>query len=116
MVDGELRNVGTRVVSLARASWNGSDVGTGYRGITPTIKRADGVEITGARVIIDYVMSKTDTATSYSFTNSHIDSNVLIDVYSSIYGENPTNVVQSDTTITVTFADSQARTVAIVFK
>ena len=44
--------------------------------------------------------------TTLSFTDSRITADTVFDFYTSIYGVNPTEVVVSDTTLTLTF-DSQ---------
>ena len=45
-------------------------------------------------------------ATSLSFTNAAIGDNTRFDVYTSVYGVNPTNMAQSGTTLTLTFPSS----------
>lgn len=54
-------------------------------------------------------------ATSISFTDAHINSNSVIDIYTSIFGVSPTNGTVSGNTCTLTFdAQSSAMTVAIM--
>lgn len=47
-------------------------------------------------------------ATTLTFTNSAIGDNTRIDVYSSVYGVNPTGMSQSGTTLTLTFPSSHS--------
>ena len=44
-------------------------------------------------------------ATTLTFTDSSITNNCMIDVYTDIYGISPTNMVQSGTTVTLTFEE-----------
>ena len=50
---------------------------------------------------------------TYSFDNSNITTNSTIDVYSSIYGENPSSVVATAGNCTVTFDEAKTRDVKI---
>lgn len=116
VANDDLRLAGNRVNGLDRYANDGSSTAYGYRGVT-----ANYVTPTGgsgaSNAIVEYVMKQTANASTYTFTNSTaITSDRLIDVYSSIYGENPTNVSQSGSTVTVTFAEAKSRTVAIVLK
>jgi hypothetical protein len=51
-------------------------------------------------------------STSVSFTNSNFDGNTLFDVYTSVYGVNPTAMSLSGTTLRLTF-DSQSSAVTV---
>ena len=104
-----------QVYSVERSSSDGSSSSYGWRGVKYNYINEGGTGFVSEP--IEYVMKQTATATSYAFTNSTaITSDRLIDVYSSIYGETPTSVTQSGSTVTVTFGESKSRTVAIVLK
>lgn len=116
VVNGELRTQAGMVTGMWEASNDGSATSAGYRGIGYYFLTNAGV-VENWGVYTEFVMKQTATATSYTFTNSTaITNDRLIDVYSSISGETPTSVTQSGSTVTVTFAESKARTVAIVLK
>lgn len=65
-------------------------------------------------VVLDTELTATLTigATTLTFTDASIGNNSLIDVYTDAYGVNPTNAVQSGTTVTLTF-DPQATNVSV---
>ena len=112
----DLRLAGDRVESLSRYSSDGGTATQGYRGVTANYKTPTGGSGT-SNAIVAYVMKHgtTSAATTYTFTNTPTNTNMLIDVYSSIYGEVPTAVeTPSTTSVKVTFAESKARSVAIV--
>ena len=114
----DLRLAGDRVESLSRYVSDGGTATQGYRGVTANYKTPTGGSGT-SNAIVEYVMKHgpTSAATSYTFTNTPTNTNMLIDVYSSIYGESPTLVeTPSTTSVKVTFAESKARTVAIVMR
>lgn len=53
-------------------------------------------------------------ATSITFTNSNFNGNTLFDVYSSVFGLDPTGMSLSGTTLTITFkAIAQAATIKL---
>ena len=56
------------------------------------------------------------TASSFTFTNAAITADSAVDVYSSIFGESPSNVQTSAGACVVTFPTSAARTVRIYIK
>lgn len=60
------------------------------------------------------VLSATLTAgsTQLVFTDASITNNSLIDVYTTVYGVNPTEQVQSGTTLTLTF-DAQDSNIGV---
>lgn len=114
----DLRLAGDRVESLSRYSSDGGTSTQGYRGVTANYKTPTGGSGT-SNAIVEYVQKHgtTSAATTYTFTNTPTNTNMLIDVYSSIYGEAPTAVETPTTTsVKVTFAESKARTVAIVMR
>lgn len=114
----DLRLAGNRVESLSRYASDGGSSTQGYRGITANYKTPTGVSGTSS-AIVEYVMKHgtTSATTTYTFSNTPTNTNMLIDVYSSIYGETPSSVTTPTTTsVAVTFAESKARTVAIVLK
>lgn len=114
----DLRLAGDRVESLSRYASDGGTATQGYRGVTANYKTPTGGTGT-SNAIVEYVMKHgtTSAATTYTFTNTPTNTNMLIDVYSSIYGEAPTAVETPTTTsVKVTFAESKARTVAIVMR
>ena len=114
----DLRLAGDRVESLSRYSSDGGTSTQGYRGVTANYKTPTGGSGT-SNAIVEYVQKHgtTSAATTYTFTNTPTNTNMLIDVYSSIYGEVPTLVeTPSTTSVKVTFAESKARTVAIVMR
>lgn len=113
VVSGDLRLVGKRMYTLQAFSSDGSASVAGYRGVQGLYSEPDGTAGTND-VKICYVMKQTATATTYTFNNTPTNTNLLIDVYSSIYGETPTAVeTPSTTSVKVTFAESKSRTVAI---
>lgn len=65
-------------------------------------------------VPIAYQMLQYANLTSYSFTNSVIDTDSMIDVYTDTYGDNPSDVTINNHTCTVTFSTQKTRQVAIV--
>ena len=114
----DLRLAGDRVESLSSYSSDGGTSTQGYRGVTANYKTPTGGSGT-SNVIVEYVQKHgtTSAATTYTFTNTPTNTNMLIDVYSSIYGEVPTAVETPTTTsVKVTFAESKARNVAIVMR
>ena len=113
--DNDLRLAGNRVHSISRYASDGTSTTYGYRGISASYATPTGTSNT-SDAIVEYVMKQTATASSYTFTNSTaITSDRLISVYSSL-DEDYETVSQSGSTVTVTFADSKNRTVAIVLK
>lgn len=118
VTDGDLRINGNRVYALTRRTpSDGSATSIGGRGISGNYRTSTG-GTSSSSAYVYYVMKQTDNALSYVFTNStYITGDIFVDVYSSIYGESPTNVVVDETahTVTVTFAEAKSRDVAIVF-
>ena len=115
------------IVAIERAASKGEQTGgspvVGYRAIKATKRNNDGTT-SNTYGCVDYVMTQTATATTYTFTHPIIIPETydwLIDVYSSIFGEVPISVSQTGSsanpgdTIRVTFSESKARTVAIKF-
>lgn len=113
--DNDLRLAGNRVHAISRYASDGTSTTYGYRGISASYATPTGTNGT-SDAIVEYVMKQTATASSYTFTNSTaITDDRLVDVYSSL-DEDYETVSQSGSTITVTFAESKNRTVAIVLK
>lgn len=63
-----------------------------------------------------YIELAASSATTYTFTDSRITANSRVDVYTDTYGDNPSNVVCSAGSCTVTFSAAQSRTVGIEVK
>lgn len=117
VTNGQLKSCGNLSSRIYKQTSNGSASSAGGRGVSTSYYEADG-SYHGTYIYLMYVMKQTDNATSYVFTDStYIKNDILVDVYSSIYGESPTNVVVDGTahTVTVTFAEAKSREVAIVF-
>lgn len=59
----------------------------------------------------------TGGSTTLTFTDSHITNDSLVEVYTDIYGKNPTAITQSGNTVTVTFkAQTESMTVKLVVR
>lgn len=113
VVNDELRTTQGMVTGIYRSSDDGSASSSGYRAVGFWYLDNTG-SLAAYKANVFEVMKQTATATSYTFTNTPTNTNKMIDVYSSIYGEVPTSVTTpTDTSVTVTFAESKSRTVAI---
>ena len=94
------------------AKFNGANTitnGPAFGSATNTYLRNDGTwqtPPTGGPTVLSGSLAA--NATSLSFTNAAIGNNTRFDVYTSVYGVNPTNMAQSGTTLTLTFSNSHA--------
>lgn len=110
-----------------KTNWNGkvdsvsvSRTGTASSSVTSAqfISVADAggsavtYEINGSK----YMEITNTSATNYVFSNSAITSDSTIDVYTNTWGDNPSNVVATNGSCTVTFANATTRNVRIYLK
>lgn len=93
------------------AKFNGSHGitnGPAFGSDTTVFLRNDGTWQTppGGASSVTVSKSLAANATSLSFTNAAITASAMIDVYTSVYGVNPTKMAVSGTTLTLTFPSS----------
>lgn len=80
---------------------------------TEAVKTAGGIPdyVTGR--LPKYIELSPSSSTTYTFLDADITADSRIDVYTDTFGDNPSNVVASAGSCTVTFAAAQTRTVGI---
>ena len=83
---------------------------------TDAVKNAGGIPAYVAGQLPKYIELAAASSTTYTFSDADITANSRIDVYTDTFGDNPSNVVASAGSCTVTFSAAQTRTVGIEFK
>ena len=83
---------------------------------TDAVKNAGGIPAYVAGQLPKYIELAAASSTTYTFSDADIMANSRIDVYTDTFGDNPSNVVASAGSCTVTFSAAQTRTVGIEFK
>ena len=79
---------------------------------------AQKIDISGTKTAIDgsVYMEYTASSSTFTFTNTAITADSVIDVYTNTWGDNPTSVTVSAGSCSVAFSASQSRTVRIYIR
>lgn len=115
------------VTDTEKSTWNGkvdavsvSRSGTASSSVTSaqfvSVTDAGGSAVTYEIDGSKYMERKNYSSTSYVFTNSAITTDSTIDVYTSTWGDNPSNVTVTNGSCTVTFASATTRNVRIYIR
>lgn len=115
------------VTDTEKSTWNGkvdavsvSRTGTASSSVTSaqfvSVTDAGGSAVTYEIDGSKYMERKNTSSTSYVFSNSAITTDSTIDVYTSTWGDNPSNVTVSNGSCTVTFASATTRNVKIYIR
>ena len=83
---------------------------------TNTVETAGGIPSYVTDQLPKYIELAPASSTTYTFTDAEITTDSRIDVYTDTFGDNPSNVVASAGSCTVTFSAAQTRTVGIEVK
>lgn len=83
---------------------------------TEAVKTAGGIPdyVTGR--LPKYIELSPSSSTTYTFSDADITEDSRVDVYTDTFGDNPSDVVASAGSCTVTFSAAQTRTVGIEFQ